>query len=381
MQQQSAESKVNADVVDVYMAFELADSKWKLGLSRGVGDEIVVREVSARDLAQVSAVLLEYADEKGVNGQMRVRTIYEAGFDSFWLHHRLTDLGILNVVVDAGSIETNRRGRRRKTDRLDVRHLVRKLIQYEMGDTDVFSVCNVPSRQDESDRRLERERQRLSKEKTGHRNRITGLLKLHGLKAKIDDALFEELDDLVAKDGSRLGYQEKQELRREYTRLKLVEEQLDELDEELEQRIARGDAKSQMVRKLARLKGIGYRLAYGLVAEMFGWREFNNRDEVSSYVGLDSAPYDTGNSSGKSQGISKAGNRWVRAIMHSVALNWLRWQPDSHLSQWYRNKYDGASRSERKKGRVALARKILVRLWKWLESDELPWGAEVTPAS
>lgn len=379
MLQQSTETNLSSDVVDVYMAFELADAKWKLGLSMGFGDEILVREVPARKLERVCEVIMAFAEANGIDGQMRVNSIYEAGFDSFWLHHRLSELGIRNRVVDAGSIETNRRGRRRKTDRLDVRHLVRKLIQYEMGDTEAFCVCNVPSRQDENDRRLERERQRLTKEKTGHRNRILGLLKTHGIKTKVDDQFIDELDELICQDGSPLGYYEKQELRREYARLKLVSEQLEELDGEVDERLNRGDAKAMMVRKLARLKGIGYRLAYGLVAEMFGWRKFKSRDQVSSYAGFDSAPYDTGNTSGKSQGISKAGNRWVRALMHSVALNWLRWQPDSHLSQWYRNKYDGASRAERKKGRVALARKLLVRLWKWVELGEEPWGAQFKP--
>lgn len=381
MKEQSALIEhVSPKVPTMYMAFELADRQWKLAFTEGLGDDIDVRTVTARDVAEVAKVLMEIKEQRGLEGKIRVRSIYEAGFDSFWLHRKLTELGVDNVVVDAASIEVNQRGRRRKTDRLDVRHLVRKLVQYHMGDRDVFCVCAVPSRQEASDRRAERERQQLNKEKTALSNRLKGLLKTHGLKVKIDAALIERLDELECRDGSRLLMGEKQEIRRCYQRLELVEEQLAALEEQMEQRAQQDDETGRRIRKLCRLKGIGLKIAYGLVVEMFGWREFNNRDQVSSYAGYDSAPYDTGRTSGKSQGISKAGNRWVRAVMHSAFVNWLRWQPDSHLTQWYRERYDDRPSGERCKGQVALSRKLLVRLWRWLESDELPWGAEVRPA-
>lgn len=381
MKEQSALIEhVSPKVPTMYMAFELADRQWKLAFTEGIGDDIDVRTIEAREINDLIKTILEVKEQRGLEDKIRLRSIYEAGFDSFWLHRKLSELGVENLVVDAASIEVNRRGRRRKTDRLDVRHLVRKLVQYHMGDHEVFCVCAVPSRQQASDRRAERERQQLNREKTALSNRLKGLFKTHGLKVKIDADLINGLDELECRDGSRLLLAEKAEIRRAYQRLELVEQQLGALVEQIEQRAEQDDAIGRRIRKLCELKGIGLKIAYGLVVEMFGWREFRNRDQVSSYAGYDSAPYDTGQTSGKSQGISKAGNRWVRAVMHSAFVNWLRWQPDSHLTQWYRKTYDDRPRGERCKGQVALSRKLLVRLWRWIESDELPWGADVRTA-
>lgn len=361
----------------LYMGFELSAETWLIALSGGLGEEIVVRSCRAGDIKGLVELVQTAVTKLGISELAGIRSAYEAGFDGFWLHNTLRQAGIDNVVVDSASIESNARGRRRKSDRLDARQIVRKLIQYWLGDNEVWSVCRVPSRQDEDDRRFERERQQLTKERTAQKNRLGGLLKARGVKRAIDKKLIHDLDELVTGDGTPLGKQEKREIRRVYQRWSLADMQLKDLSAELDARIEDKDEKAVMVQSLVRLKGIGTRLAWGLVAELFGWRTFKNRNHLSSYVGLDSAPYDTGRSTGRTQGISKAGNRWVRAIMHSVVVNWLRWQSDSELTQWYRQKYDEVSKSERRKGLVALARKILVRLWRWVEFDEAPRYAEI----
>ena len=354
----------------LYMAFDLGKRNWYLAFSTGVGDEIYERQCKARSFPRLFQLINEMAERFGVEEFSAVRSAYEAGFDAFWLHRVLVEEGIENLVVDSASIEGNRRGRRSKSDRIDARQLLRKSIQYWAGDREVFSVCKVPSRGDEDDRRMERDWQTLSGEKTAHTNRMKGLLQALGIfdpPAKV----------MLNLDTYNLGAHEKANLRRENARLELVKTQLAELAAERDARLKVDDAKSAKTKKLMRLRGLGARTSWGLVAELFGWRKFDRRDQVTSFIGYDSAPYDTGDSTGRSQGISKAGSRWVRAIVHSLVTNWLLWQPDSDLSRWYEQKYGNANRAERRKGRVALGRKILVCLWRYLERDELPRGAIV----
>ncbi len=363
----------------LYISFELSKKSWKLGFSDGDFEHIKIREISSRDIEQLAKEVRWAEEYFDLAEDYEIRSCYEAGLDGFWLHRVLGDLGIQNIVVDPASIEVRRRKRRRKTDRLDARRLVCQLIRYVGGDTRVWSVCQVPTRQDEDDRRIERELKRLKNERTQHVNRIKGLLSTRGLYMEVNDELIESLDELVGRDRAGLGNQLKREIRREYERIQMVDQHIKAVEKERAHQIKqrRDDEKIKKVKFLEMLHGIGEDSAWLLVMEMFGWRQFDNRGQVGSYSGLTPTPHDTGQSR-REQGICKAGNKWVRGRMVQLAWLWLQYQPDSELSQWYQRRFGDASRRQKRVGIVALARKLLVRLWRFVEDGEVPNGAVLT---
>lgn len=357
----------------LYIAFELSKEKWKVAICAGIPDEMLRDTVDADDYEALGRFLFRAQAHFQIDNVLKIYSVYEAGFDGFRIHRALTEAGFTNFVIDPASIEVNRRGRRRKTDKIDVRHLLRKLVAFLHGDRAVFSVCEVPDRQDEDDRRLEREFRTLTDDRTRLLNRAGGLLRLHGLDGSVRK-LLEDLDDLTSFDSRPIPLHAEHELARLWIRICGLDEQLEQIKRERKERLAVDDPKSQKAHKIMRLKGVGAQLAWVLTVEMFGWRAFANRRQIGRFVGFDSAPYDTGKATGRTQGISKAGNKWVRAIGYSLVMNWLRWQPESELSQWYQQRYKNASSKDKHKGKVALARKLLVRIWRWVEFDEVPRG-------
>lgn len=361
----------------LYVAFELSWTSWKLAFTVGAGQKPRLRSIPARD---TDALLLEIHKAKhrfGLSEATPVISCYEAGRDGFWLDRFLEHQGIENLVVDAASIEVNRRKRRAKSDNLDATKLVAMLIRWHLGEKKLWGVVHVPTAADEDRRQLHRELIELKAQRTEHTNRIKGLLAGLGLSVRIDAEFPRRLEGLRQWDGTGVPDGLRQRILREFERWQLVGRQIHDLEAQRTQQIRDPEtAQGDQVRLLLSLKGIGENTAWLLVREFFGWRKIRNRRELASLAGLAPTPYDSGEVR-REQGISKAGNRRVRWMMIELAWGWLRYQPSSELSQWYQRRFGAGNTRMRKVGIVAVARKLLVALWKYLETGEVPAGAEV----
>jgi transposase len=238
----------------------------------------------------------------------------------------------------------------------------------------------VPSVTEEDDRRLHRERGRLLKERTQHNNRLLGLLVAQGIRLKVTADFATQLDQVRLWDGRELPADLKAELLREWERYQMVNEQVLALEALQRERVADASGEAlALVAQLMQLRGVGWQSAWNLVMEFFGWRTFANRRELAALAGLTPTPYDSGDRQ-REQGISKAGNRRVRAVMIELAWFWVRYQPQSDLSQWFARRYATGGPRMRRIGIVALARKLLIALWRYLETDLVPAGARLKPA-
>lgn len=360
----------------LYLAFELSDKKWRLGFTVGLGQKPRERVIAAGDLAALEEEIGLAKRRFHLPSQVRVMSCYEAGRDGFWIHRYLVTQGIENLVVDAASIEVPRRARRAKTDRLDVGKLLTMLIRYDCGEKKAWSVVNVPSVESEDNRHLHRELTTLKRDRTRHINRIKGVLVGQGVRLSIKGDFLKQLEEVRLWDGSPLPRGLRARVEREYAGLRFVEEQIKELEAERKVLIRTSDDPSvEMVRQLMRLRGIGENSSWVFVMEFFGWRQFRNRREIGALAGLAPTPYQSGDET-REQGISKAGNRSIRAMAIEIAWGWLRYQPESELSRWFNRRFGHGSKRMRKIGIVALARKLLIALWRYLESGEIPAGAQ-----
>jgi transposase len=359
----------------LYLAFELSQKQWKLGFTVGIAQRPRLRNITARDLQALQHEIQLAKKRFGLPADAPVLSCYEAGRDGFWIHRYLETYGIQNQIVDSASIEVNRRARRRKTDKLDVNKLLAMLIRYHSGEPKVWRVVHVPSRQAEDARHLHRELMTLKSERTRHTNRIKGLLTCQGVSVSVKPDFLDRLESIRLWDGSYLPEALRMRLRREYQRWLFVNQQIDQLTAYREEllKISQQPSVAQ-VRQLMGLKGIGINSAWLFVMEFFGWRDFRNRREVGACAGLTNAPYQSGDTS-KDQGIEKAGNRFIRAMAIEIAWSWLRNQPESKLSRWYQRRFGHGGKRQRKIGIVALARKLLIALWRYLETGTLPEGA------
>ena len=359
----------------LYLAFELGDSNWKLGFTIGMGQRPRERTIAARDLDGLQREIRLAKKRFGLPETAPVLSCYEAGRDGFWLHRYLVEHGVQNLVVDSSSIEVNRRQRRAKTDRMDVGKLLGQLIRYRSGERKVWSVVRVPSPKDEDDRQLHRELSTLKKERTRQINRIKGLLASQGVRLPVKADFAQRLESVRAWDGSPLLPRLQARLVREYERLEFVGKQIKQLERQRVQEIRQSaDPKVEQVRALMRLNGIGVNSSWQFIMEFFGWREFHSGKEVGGLSGLAPTPYQSG-SSYREQGMSKAGNRHVRAMAVEIAWGWLGYQPESELTKWYEKRFGQGSKRIRKIGIVALARRLLVELWRYLETGAIPEGA------
>jgi transposase len=358
----------------LFMAMELAEKKWLLGFSDGC-QPMRHDSVRAGDTVGLMAAVAKAKARFKLAAPARVISCYEAGRDGFWLHRFLVEHGVQNLVVDSASIEVNRRARRAKTDRMDVQKLLALLRRHCAGER-VWSVVRVPSVAEEDARRVHREVERLKRERTAHTNRIRALLVLHNVRVKqVGGARFERW---LREGQERLPAQLLAEIGRERQRLDLVERQLLALAAERKVQFAADTRESRAMRHLAHLYGIGADGAWLLVREFFGWRCFSNRRELGAAAGLTGSPYASGTLV-REQGISKAGNKRVRWLMIQLAWSWLRHQPHSALSVWFRSRFDQGARM-RRVGIVALARKLLIELWRYLEQGVIPAGARLKAA-
>jgi transposase len=365
------QEKHTGEASELYMAFELGEKNWKLALSDGTRSPSR-HTVAAGDTVGLLECIAKAKARCGLPEGAKVHSCHEAGRDGFWLHRWLIAHGIDNIVVDSASIEVNRRARRAKTDRLDGDKLLAMLIRYHAGERRIWSVLRVPTPWQEDERRVHRELERLGQERTAHINRIRALLVMHNLRVKyVGGRLWQRwwgqhADELLP--GVRA------EIEREGERLALVRAQMRAIEAQQQQAVAAGS--EVQVARLARLGAIGVRSGWVLVKELFGWRRFRNRREVAGCLGLAPSPYASGESQTE-QGISKAGNRRVRTLMVELAWSWLRNQPQSALSRWFSKRFAAGGKRMRRIGIVALARRLAIALWRYLEEGLIPEGAKL----
>jgi transposase len=358
----------------MYIALELSNKTWKIFFSNGFKKR--KKTIDAGKLYQLEHEIAKTRKHFGMSEDVKINSCYEAGRDGFWIHRFLESRGIHNIVVDSASIEVNRRSRRAKTDRIDADKLLNMLMRYIGGERKLWSVLHVPSSNEEDARRINREIKRLKKERTAHTNRIKSLLILHGIRLVINRKFLINLEQVRLWNGEKLPRRVKAEIVRDYQRYELIKVQLLELELDKNALLKSENTQARKVVALKRLKGIGTISSWDLVYEFFGWRRFNNVKQVGGAAGLAPTPYASG-SSDHEQGISKAGNRRVRSLMIELAWYWLRFQPQSKLSCWFQERFGSGGKRMRKIGIVALARKLLVSLWKYLDKGVLPEGAQM----
>jgi transposase len=365
------QGKHTVEVGELYMAFELGEKSWKLSLGDGAHSPSRYT-VAAGGTAALLECIAKAKARCALAPEARVGSCYEAGRDGFWLHRWLIAHGIDNIVVDSASIEVNRRARRAKTDRLDGDKLLSMLIRYHAEEPRVWSVVRVPTPEQEDARRAHRELGRLGHERTAHINRIRALLVLSNLRVKyVGGRLWQRW---WAGHAQELAPGVRTEIERESERLLLVKKQMDAIEAAQRQAVTAGS--EPQVAGLARLRGIGMNSGWVLAKELFGWRCFRNRREVAGCLGLTPSPYDSGESETE-QGISKAGNRRARTLLVELAWSWLRYQPQSELSKWFNRRFAGGGKRMRRIGIVALARRLAIALWRYLEHGLIPDGAQL----
>lgn len=358
----------------LFMAMELSNKNWKLAFSNGEKSRYI--NVVGGDQKGLRSAIERAKAKLGLAADCPVCSCYEAGRDGFWIHRCLTGMGVKNLVVDPASIEVNRRRRQLKTDRLDAEKLASMLMRYVLhNEKKLWRLVAVPTEDQEDERRVHREFERIHRERVSHLNRIRSLLILHGIRPR----------KIVATDNSKSrDWQNKslapslaEEITREQDRLELLDKQLRVLADKERKAIKHPVTVCEhKAAKLFRVKSLGPRSSSVLAREMFGWRTFRNRREVGSLSGLTGTAYSSGDSTVE-QGISKAGNKRVRYTMIELAWMWTRHQRGSELTKWYMRRFGGGNKRLRRIGIVALARKLLVALWKYVEFNEVPAGAIV----
>ena len=359
----------------LYLAFELGNTDWTLGFTIGLGQAPRRRKIKAGDLTGLERELERAKKRFGLPQEARVLSCYEAGRDGFWLHRHLDSQGVENVVVDSASIEVNRRAKRAKTDKLDVKKLLTMLIRYDSGEQKVWSVVHVPSIEAEDSRNLHRQLSAFKSDRTRHSNRIKGLLVGQGVHLPVKTDFLERLEQVRLWDGRPVPPGLRSRLEREYAGYQFVVEQVQGLEAE-RRRLLRTSTEPnvEQVRQLLQLRGIGENSSWLFVMEFFSWRKFRTRRQVGGLAGLTPTPYQSSEQS-REQGIDKSGNSPVRTIAIEIAWGWLRHQPESELTLWYHKRFGQGSKRLRKIGIVALARKLLIALWRYLDYGEIPAGA------
>ena len=366
----------NEEHETLMLAMELGESGWLLGFASAFGQKPLRRKVPTRDGNAVLAQIAWAKERLGLPPDAPVASCYEAGRDGFWLHRFLTAHGLDNLVVDSASIEVNRRKRRAKSDRIDLVALLDLLARHRAGSAKpVWSVVHVPSVEDEDRRHLGRELRLLKKDRTRVSHRLKGLLANHGSTLDLHADLRTQIEALRTWNGSALPPGLRARLHRYVDDYAYLTERIRGLDAE-RRRIWREEESPVLdqARQLYRLKAVGMNTAWTYATEFFGWRDFRNGKQVGAAAGLTPTPYASGKSE-REQGIGKAGSRWVRGAAIEFAWGWLRFQPQSALTQWYQERFGSGSKRIRKIGIVALARKLLVALWRFLETGVIPEGA------
>jgi transposase len=358
----------------LHVALELGQATWKVLSTPGPGQRPREKTVRGGDQVALAQELTRAKERFGLPPDAPVICCYEAGREGFWLHRWLETVGVRNLVVDSSSIRITRRARRVKTDRLDAHQLLHSLLRYLAGDWTTWSVVHVPSEAAEAARQPSRELQTLTHERTRSCSRIRGLLAAQGIREVRLAGLAGRLGRLGRWNGQPVSAELQGQLGRELARLEQLEEQIRAVEAECRARLRQPGVVSEQVQALLRLRAIGPRSAWLFSTELFAWRQFRNRRQVGAVVGLTPTPYDSG-SEQRDQGISRAGNAAVRTMATEIAWQWLRYQPQSELSQWYQRRFGHGSSRLRRIGIIALARKLLIALWRYVETGTPPAAA------
>jgi len=363
------------------VAIELSKKSWVVAVNTPLSDKISLYKLKPNDWKELLELIerIQKRVAQELKKPVEVISCYEAGYDGFWLHRLLEAQGVRNHVIDPASLQVDRRARRAKTDGIDVEKLLRSLMAYLRGEPKVWNVVRVPTVIEEDDRRLHRERSRLINERIQHVNRIKGLLAIHGIYdyEPMHPERMPRLERLRTTACHRLPPHLNAEILRELQRLELVLGMIQTIEAERDA-IASAKSKSRhtsakKIQHLVKLKSIGPEFATVLVGEVF-YRTFDNRKQIGSYVGLTPSPFQSG-STFRDQGISRAGNAKARTTMIELAWLWLRNQPDSSLSVWFRERVGERKGRIKRIAIVAMARKLLIALWRYLETGLVPEGA------
>lgn len=376
---------IQTSIGAIFVSMELSRKTWLITtLLPGNGEKMSKYPVQAGNLAGLFDLFLklrEKSQEK--TGQVwPIVTIQEAGLDGFWIHRSLEKEGIESYVVDASSISTPSRKRRVKTDRVDGEALLRVIMAYMRGEPRVCSMVQAPSPEEEDRRRIGRERKQLIAERVEHVNRIKGLLFSQG--AADYEPLHKDrrrcLEELRTGDGWPLPKHMRDQIDRELDRLELLLKQIEAVEDERDTLISveTADDKASPVAMLLGIKGIGIEFANVLASECFV-RQFDNRRQVASYAGLAPTPWQSGKVN-REQGVSKAGNPRLRTTLIQMSWLWLRHQPNSALTQWYKTRVAHNGGRGKRQAITALARKLLVSLWKYVASGVVIEGAVMKEA-
>jgi len=354
------------------LAFELGERIWKLGFTTGVGQRPRLRQIPAGALTLLWAEIAEAKRRFKCDPATPVISCYEAGRDGFWLHRALTAHGVTNYVVDSSSIEVNRRARRVKSDRLDLAGLLSLLARYLAGDSRCWRVVRVPSDADEDARHRHRTREAVQQDRTRLLNRLQGLLATAGVRVAVTATFLANLATARRWDGSPLPAGVVARLTQTWEQLTFVTTQLAALERTLVPDPA--TSAGRLATQLQTLRALGPVGATVLATEIFDWRRIRNGRELGALVGLVPAVYQSGETA-RDSGITRAGNRHVRRVMVQLAWGWRRYQPASALTQWYQRRFHDGGPRARRIGIVALARKLLIALWRYLDQGVLPAGA------
>jgi transposase len=363
--------------VCLYVALELSAHEWLLTITTALNARRVRVRVAPRAWRTLSEVVARAKRQLGVSVETPVRSCYEAGRDGFWPHRCLTQLGMGNVVVDSSSIEVNRRARHAKTDRLDGDHLVRLLIRYWSGEREVWHVVQVLSRDQEDARQASRGLTAVQEARTRYRNQIQALLTTHGVVARVRlDAKFPaRLAQTVDWAGASLPPGVQSRLLQMWRLLQAVETER-RTAQQAERAGAQPSAQDTAptpVQRLAQLRGVGARSATVLATELF-CRDLHNRREVGALTGLVPTPYRSGTMV-RDGGVAPGGIAAVRRIAVDLAWGWIRYQPTSALTRWYQRRFGHGGAVSRRIGIVAVARKLIIALWRYVTQGLLPEGA------
>jgi len=366
-----------------YLVFELSKAHWLLGVMLPDSEKMSHYTIDGGDLKALSARLADIREKSGRSGKpVQVVSCFEAGLDGHWLHWWLIAQGVVSYEIDPASVEVNRHSRRAKTDRIDLEKLMRTLRAYKRGEPRVCSMVRVPTAEEEDRKRPMRERDCLITERTTHTNRIKGLLHGQGVRdvMPMKPGFIASLETMRRGDGRPLEANIKEQIVREHERVCVVNKQVEAIERASAAKL-RAPAKDSHTVKIAQLislKSLGPIGGQVLVNEVL-YRTFDNRRQVGSYFGLTGTPYDSGQSR-REQGISKAGNRRAREMAIELAWLWLRHQPDSELSQWFCKRVGDVKGRIRRIAIVAMARKLMIALWRFVTTGLVPKGAVFSPS-
>jgi transposase len=371
-------SEVSVNEPVLYVAFELGKNDWKLAMTSGFAVKPWLRTVAGGDMEAVTRVVGVARQRMGLPPTARVVSCYEAGRDGFWIHRALRRLDIDNRVVDSASIDVKRRARRTKTDRLDALKLVMMLVRVCSGEERVWAEVRVPTTEAETARHVSRERTALTQEQTRLRNQIGSWLATCGCRVaartRQQPQWWTGVRDWA---DAPLPPAVQARIARAEARLALLAEHVSVI--EASQAAAETAAPpASAFARLVELKGVATTSASVLLDEGLVWRTFQNRRQLGGLLGFAPAKYDSGDSS-RDQGITRAGNKRLQAVMVQLAWGWLRWQPHSALTRWYQERF-GRGKRTRKVGIVALARKLFIALWRYVTNGVLPAGAVLKAA-